>query len=335
MNNYRKYFLKKGIWYILTLVIALSLNFYLPRMIKGNPVDSILSKYKSVGNTDTRKKLYETFTKEFGLDKPLPMQFLIYLKNLTKGDLGTSIMMYPKKVNAVLASALPWTVGLQLPAILCGWLLGNVLGAFAAYKRGVYDKIIFPISLFVTSFPFFIFSIILLYVLGIHFELFPIGGGYDYNLIPALNFEFFKSVIRYHTFPFLSIAIVMIGGQGIGMREMALYELNSDYVKYSKFLGIREWKIIQYVFKNAMLPQITGLGLSLGTMVSGALITELVFNYPGVGTTMFAAIRNLDYPLISGCTLIITLAVLLSNFIIEILYGIIDPRIKSAQLEDS
>ena len=321
MNNYTRFFLKKSFWYLLTLVIALSLNFYLPRMIKGNPVDVIVGKVaKGISDSNTIKKIYDNYYKEYGLDKPLPIQFAVYVKNLAKGDMGTSFSQYPKKVNGILASAVPWTVALQLPAILTGWLLGNILGAFAAYRKGVFDKLVFPACLFISSMPFFVFSI---------------GGGYDFALTPAFNLEFILSVIQHHTLPFLSIVLVTIGGQGIGMREMALYELNADYVQYSKLLGIRESKIIRYVFKNSMLPQITGLALSLGTMVAGALITEIVFNYPGIGTWLFRAIRRLDYPLISGCTLIITLTVLAANFLLEIVYGLVDPRIKASQLEDN
>ena len=336
MNNYIRFFLKKSFWYLLTLVIALSLNFYLPRMIKGNPVDVIVGKVaKGISDSNTIKKIYDNYYKEYGLDKPLPIQFAVYVKNLAKGDMGTSFSQYPKKVNGILASAVPWTVALQLPAILTGWLLGNILGAFAAYRKGVFDKLVFPACLFISSMPFFVFSIILLYLFAIYIPVFPIGGGYDFALTPSFNLEFILSVIQHHTLPFLSIVLVTIGGQGIGMREMALYELNADYVQYSKLLGIRESKIICYVFKNSMLPQITGLALSLGTMVAGALITEIVFNYPGIGTWLFRAIRRLDYPLISGCTLIITLTVLAANFLLEIVYGLVDPRIKASQLEDN
>jgi peptide/nickel transport system permease protein len=336
LNAYAKYFVKKFFWYFLTLVIAVGLNFILPRLIKGNPVSMIVSQMtQGMTDSDTIKRVYETFMKEFGVDKPLGTQFLIYIKNLLTGNLGTSFGLYPKKVTAILASAVPWTIGLQLPAILTGWILGNILGAVAAYKKGVFDKVIFPVALFVNSIPFFTLAIIMLYIFALTLKWFPISGGYDYQMVPRLSLDFFASVIRHHTLPFLSIVLVTIGGQAIGMREMSIYELNSDYVLYSKLLGIRDSKIAKYVFKNAMLPQITGLALSIGTMVGGSLICEIVFSYPGIGTWLFTAIRQLDYPLISGCTLLIALSVLLANFTIEIIYGVVDPRIKAAQMEDS
>lgn len=335
LSVYGKYIVKKFFWYFLTLVIAVTLNFLLPRMIEGNPVSMIVSEMtQGMTDSDTIKRVYETFLVEFGIDKPLWEQFIIYLKNLATGNLGTSFGLYPKPVTEILASAVPWTIGLQLPAILVGWIIGNVLGAVAAYRKGVFDKVIFPVALFVNSIPFFTLAIIMLYVFALSLNWFPLHGGYDYQMVPSLSFEFFASVLRHHTLPFLSIVLVTIGGQAIGMREMSIYELNSDYVLYSKLLGIRDSKIARYVFRNAMLPQITGLALSIGTMVGGSLICEIVFSYPGIGTWMFTAIRQLDYPLISGCTLLIALAVLLANFTIDLIYGWIDPRIKAAQMED-
>jgi peptide/nickel transport system permease protein len=150
-------------------------------------------------------------------------------------------------------------------------------------------------------------------------------------MIPNFSWEFVWSVFVHYQLPFWSIVLISIGGQAIGMRSMAIYELNADYVKYSRFLGIKDRKIIGYVFRNAMLPQITGLALSIGTMVGGALVAEIIFSYPGLGYTMLTAIMGQDYPLISGTTIIITFMVLIANFIIEVLYGLIDPRIKAAQ----
>lgn len=335
MNAYTRYFVKKLFWYVLTLVIAIALNFFLPRMIEGNPVSIIVSQMsQGMTDSDTIKRVYETFMAEFGIDKPIWMQFVIYVKNLFTGDLGTSFGLYPKKVTDILASAVPWTIGLQLPAILVGWILGNILGEVAAYKKGVFDKAIFPVALFINSIPFFTLAIIMLYLFALTLGWFPLSGGYDFQMVPSLSFEFIGSVLRHHTLPFLSIVLVTIGGQAIGMREMSIYELNADYVLYAKLLGIRDSRIARYVFRNAMLPQITGLALSIGTMVGGSLICEIVFSYPGLGTWMFTAIRQLDYPLISGCTLLIAVTVLLANFTIDMIYGLIDPRIKAAQMEE-
>jgi peptide/nickel transport system permease protein len=176
-------------------------------------------------------------------------------------------------------------------------------------------------------------AVILLVVFAVTLEWLPTSGGYGFDMIPNLSWDFVWSVIVHYQLPFWSIVLVIIGGQAIGMRSMAIYELNADYVKFSRFMGIKDRKILRYVFRNAMLPQITGLALAIGTMVGGALVAELIFSYPGLGTTIFSAALGRDYPLIGATALIITLMVLLTTFIIEILYGFIDPRIRAAQTE--
>lgn len=322
-------------WYLLTLVVALMLNFFLPRMIPGNPVDIILNEL-TVGMADTARatQMKQEFHAQLGLDKPLPIQFVNYVMNVFKGDLGRSFNQYPTPVTSILASSLPYTIALQVPAILLGWILGNLLGAKAAYSKGVFDKTVFPVSLFLSSIPAFIFSLVMLYVFAVVLKFFPIGGAYATDILPSLSFTYFFSLIRHWFLPFSALTLIAIGGQAIGMRSMSLYELNADYVLYAKLLGVPDSKVTKYVFKNAVLPQITGLALSLGTMIGGALITEIVFSYPGIGQKMMVAIRNVDYPMISGCTLVVSLTVLVANFIIEIVYGLIDPRVRAAQLEE-
>ena len=334
MRGYKKYFFHKFLWYLLTFVIALIVNFLLPRLIPGNPISLIIAKLtKGMSDTNSAKKIYTTYENEFGLNKPLWQQFIIYIKNLLHGDLGISMGQYPRTVTSILANALPWTIALQLPAILISWLLGNILGAIAAYIKGTFDKVILPAFLFLSCIPSFGFAIVFVWIFAIALKIAPASGGFGFDMIPNLSWSFVLSVIQHYQLPFWSIVVCGIGEQAIGMREMSIYELNADYVKYSRLLGIRDKKIVKYVFKNAMLPQITGLAISIGSMVGGALNTEIVISYPGIGTSMFNAIASNDYTLISGCTLIITLGVLLANFIIEIIYGLVDPRIKATQEE--
>jgi peptide/nickel transport system permease protein len=237
-------------------------------------------------------------------------------------------------VADVIGSSIFWTVLLQLPAIIVGWLIGNFLGALAAYRKSGFDKVLMPSSLFMSSLPAFGMAVILLVVFGVTLEWLPTSGGYGFDMIPNLSWGFIWSVFLHYQLPFWSIVLVLIGGQAIGMRSMAIYELNADYVKFSRFMGIKDRKILRYVFRNAMLPQITGLALAIGTLVGGALVAEIIFSYPGLGTTILTAVLGGDYPLISATALIITMMVLLSTFIIEILYGVIDPRIRAAQMED-
>jgi peptide/nickel transport system permease protein len=188
-----------------------------------------------------------------------------------------------------------------------------------------------PLSIFASGMPAFGMAVVLLVIFGVKLNWFPTSGGYGFDMIPNFSWAFIWSVIVHYMLPFWSIVLIIIGGQAIGMRSMSIYELNSDYVKYSRFMGIKDTKIIRYVFRNAMLPQITGLALALGTMIGGALVAEIIFSYPGLGTTLLNGIMGQDYPLISATTLIITVMVLVATFTIELLYGFIDPRIKAAQ----
>jgi peptide/nickel transport system permease protein len=190
-----------------------------------------------------------------------------------------------------------------------------------------------PVSIFISNLPAFGMAIILLVIFGVDLKWFPTSGGYGFDLIPNFSWNFIWSVIVHYQLPFWSIVLISIGGQAIGMRSMSIYELNADYVKYSRFLGIPDRKIVGYVFRNAMLPQVTGLALSIGTMVGGALVAEIIFSYPGLGSTILTAVMGQDYPLISATTLIITIMVLIATFLVEMVYGVIDPRIKAAQAD--
>jgi peptide/nickel transport system permease protein len=157
-------------------------------------------------------------------------------------------------------------------------------------------------------------------------------GGYGDGLVPEFSWAFISSASYYYVLPFLSIFLVVLGGQAIGMRSMCIYELGTDYVKYAKLLGIQESKILLYMFRNAMLPQLTGLALALGAMVGGALVTEIIFSYPGLGMTVLTAIQTSDYTVITGATLLVTVTVLLANFGVDVLIGFLDPRVRAAQL---
>ncbi len=334
MKGYRQYFSKKLGWFIVTLIVAFLLNFILPRLMPGDPVAVITQKVTQGMSSQTGiQKVYQEYSDLFGTNKPILEQFFLYVKNIMQGNLGISFSQYPRPVADIIAASIWWTIALQFPAILVGWLIGNVLGALAAYLKGGFDKVVLPVSIFVSSFPAFGMAIILLVVFAIQLKWFPISGGYGFDLIPNRSWDFVWSVFTHYQLPFWSIVLISIGGQAIGMRSMSIYELNADYVKYSRFLGIKDRKIIGYVFRNAMLPQITGLALSIGTMVGGALVAEIIFSYPGLGNTILKGVMGQDYPLISAATLIITLMVLSANFIIEILYGVIDPRIKATQAD--
>jgi ABC-type dipeptide/oligopeptide/nickel transport system permease component len=257
-------------------------------------------------------------------------QFFVYIKNVFKGDLGISYSQYPKPVLEIIKESLPWTLAIQAPTIILGWIVGNLLGAFAAYKRGIFDKVFFPCAMFLNGIPFFVFGMLLVALFSITLGWFPAMGAYSPD-IPNLTFSWnsIKSVGFYYVLPFFSVFPILLSGQATGMRSMSIYELGTDYMKYAKWLGLREGKIISYVFRNAMLPQLTGLAQSLGAMVGGALITEMIFSYPGLGMAMLTAIQQNDYATIQGCTLMISTCVLVANFAVDVLIAVFDPRVKA------
>ena len=334
MKGYRRYFGKKLFWFIVTFIAAVLLNFILPRLMPGDPVAVITARTaRNVSDVSAVKQIYASYAEQFGTNKTMWEQFVIYVQNASRGNFGLSFSQYPRPVKDIVLSALPWTIGLQFPAIIIGWLLGNLLGALAAYIRKGFDKVVMPAFLFLSSIPAFGMAVILLVVFAINMKVAPISGGYSYDMIPNLSWDFVKSIFTHYQLPFWSIVLTAIGGQALGMRSMSIYELNADYVKYARFLGIRDKRIVRYVFRNAMLPQVTGLALSIGTMVGGALVAEIIFSYPGLGTTILQGITMADYPLISATTLIVTVMVLIATFVLDLIYAFIDPRVKASQFE--
>jgi len=345
-----RYISLRAIWYFLTFLVALSLNFFLPRL-GSDPVDIMMAQ-SSFSSPEIRKQTEENLRKDFGLivvDNQGNIvrdeagnairaskfsQLLTYVGQVFHGDLGTSFRNQ-KPVAEIIMQALPWTIALQFPAILLGWIFGNSLGALAAYKRGIFDKALFPMALLMSSVPFFVFGMVLVYFFGIVWDVFPAVGAYSLELTPGFSFAFLSSVAYHYVLPFLSIFLILAGGQAIGMRSMGIYELGTDYIKYAKWLGLKETRVLAYLFRNAMLPQLTGLALSIGQMVGGALITEMIFSYPGLGMAMLTAIQNNDYPVIQGVTLLITTCVLLANFTVDILIALLDPRVKQSLSMDA
>lgn len=332
--NFRRYLLRKAAWYAGALLVAIFLNFLLPRLVPGNPVDAIVASLSGGGaEGETLRAIREQYVQAFGLDRSLAEQFLVYLGNLASGDLGTSFALYPAQVRTLIAEALPWTIALQLPAIVIGWLVGNVLGAVAAYRGGGFDRGAFLSALFTSSMPYYCLAILLLYLFAVAIPVLPASGGHSFGAVPEFSSAFLADALTHYWLPFLSLVIVFIGHQAVGMRSMAIYELGSDYVNYGRGLGLRDRTVVRYIFRNATLPQVTGLALSIGSLVGGALITEIVFSYPGIGTLLFNGISQNDYPVVAGITLVIALAVLLANFCVDVAYGVIDPRIRAAGKE--
>jgi peptide/nickel transport system permease protein len=272
--------------------------------------------------------MYTYYTQAFGLDLPIWQQYLHFWNALFHGDLGTSVFLFPQPVIQVIIKAVPYDILLLLPAILLSWFAGNKFGAFAARSKRL-DNTILPIGYILTATPYMWLGILLAWAFGIAIRIFPISGAYDFSMVPNWSWKFIWSVFRHWFLPFISLFLVMFGGWAIGMRNMIIYELEADYSHYLEALGAPRKLIRKYAFNNAVLPQLTGLALQLGVIVSGALATEIVFSYPGIGYLILQAIQNQDYFLLQGCFLFIIIGVLLANFLIDIVYVLIDPRTRA------
>jgi peptide/nickel transport system permease protein len=228
-------------------------------------------------------------------------------------------------VTKVILNAVPYDILLLLPAILLSWFAGNNFGAFAARSKRL-DNTVLPLGYILTATPYMWFGILLAWAFGIVLGIFPISGAYSYALAPSLSWAFIGSLLLHWFLPFASLFLVMFGGWAIGMRNMIIYELEADYSHYLETLGAPRKLVRKYAFRNAMLPQLTGLALQLGVIVAGALATEIVFSYPGIGYLILQAIQNQDYFLLQGCFLFIIIGVLIANFAIDIAYILVDPR---------
>ncbi len=319
----RRYFGRKIAVYLSTFFLAVTIDWAIPRLMPGNPVQNLLSKVAV--RAEAAEVMYGYYTRAFGLDVPIWRQYINFWIALFHGDLGTSVLMFPQKVTIIIMRAVPYSIAILVPSILLSFYAGNKFGAFAARTRWL-DNTLLPLGYILTATPYMWLGILLAWSLGIVVGIFPIAGAYSFAMAPSISWAFIGSILKHWFLPFASLFIVQFGGWAIGMRNMIIYELEADYSHYLEALGAPRKLVRRYAFRNAILPQITGLALQLGVIVAGSLVTEVVFSYPGLGYWILKAIQNQDYFLIQGCFLFIIIGVLIANFIIDIVYVIVDPR---------
>lgn len=322
----RRYFGRKLSIYALTFFVAVTINWMIPRFMPGDPVQTMLA--RAGLRPEASEQMFAYYTELFGLDVPVFEQYVNFWKSLLQGDMGTSIWLFPAPVTEVLIAALPYTLALLLPAITLSWIAGNKFGAYAARKQRL-DNTLLPLGYVLTATPYMWLALILAFALGTAAGWFPLSGAYSLTLRPALTWTFIGSLLHHWFLPFLTLFLVSFGAWAIGMRNMIIYELETDYADYLETLGAPRRLVRRYAFRNAMLPQLTGLALQLGIIVAGALVTEIVFNYPGLGYLILQAIENRDFFLLQGAFLFVVVGVLLANFAIDIVYVIVDPRTRT------
>lgn len=325
------YFLRKVGFYAVALWAALTLNFAIPRLMPGDPVDILLAKLQQRGGA-VSPEARAAFAALLGGDtsEPLWSQYVHYLGNLLHGDLGISVSYYPATVTEVIGTSMPWTIMLVGISTILAAGLGVLLGAIVGWKPGSWLDSLVPATTLLSAVPYFWLALLLVYVLSTLLGWFPVQGGYDVALTPGWNGEFIGSAIRYGFLPALTIVLASIGGWLLGMRNMMVSTLSEDYVLTAQAKGLKPRTILRsYAARNAMLPSVAGFAISLGFVVSGSVITEQVFSYPGIGSRLLGAVSNNDFALMQGVFLYITLAVLGANLVVDLLYGVIDPRTRA------
>ena len=325
-----RYFLRKLLIYGLTFVAAVSIDWAIPHLMPGNPVLTLMGRLQ-IRNEQVAQHTYATYMRSFNLDLPLWKQYFYFWVSLFHGDLGTSILQYPSSVTSIIVHAVPYTLGLLIPSILLSWYVGNKIGALAA-RRKVLDNTALPFAYALTATPYMWLAIILVWLFAVVWQVFPVGFAYSPTADKGWTVGFALNVAHHWVLPFLSLFLISLGGWAIGMRNLIIYELEADYSHYLAALGAPTKLVRRYAYRNALLPQITGLALALGAVVAGAIVVEIVFSYPGLGTLTLQAIQNRDYFLIQGIFLFVIIGVLIANFVIDIAYVMIDPRTRAGML---
>ena len=337
---------KKVLFLFVAIFISMTFTFIFPRLMPSSPVDIMLGKIaggeaSAIGQTTQQPSgiegsrlevLRRIYTEKFGINQPLIVQYIDFWKRFFTMDFGLSYWRYPTEVSQLIMEALPWTLALIIPVVPVGFFVGNWIGSRAAYHRGKVDKALYFVLMFLSQAPYYWFALIFMLVFGVKLKLFPLFGAYNIDkwIYPVPTLECFLDVAWHYCLPFLSLVGLGIGGTGVGMRAMTLYEMESDYIQYSKQLGFRKSKLRKYSVRNAILPNFTWLPVVLSSLVGQTLLVEIIFGYPGLGNLAYQAVFNMDYPLIEATFILTVAIVLVGNFICDVLYGILDPRIGSS-----
>jgi len=316
---------RRTAFYIVTAIVAITVNFFIPRLMPGNPALAVLGRVQA----EESKQAIAALELQYGVQTKTGLwgQYVQYWVHLLHGNLGTSLNFYPASVGGLIRAALPWTIGLVGVATVISFVLGTLLGVAAAWRRGSWLDGLLPAMTFFQAAPYFFVAILAVALFATKLGWFPANSGYDTTTLnPGLDWAFLSNLLDHAVLPAVTIVLASIAGWVIGMRNMMITTMDEDYVLLAQAKGLPSRRVISYAARNALLPSVAGFSLAIGFIVSGALLTEIVFSYPGVGYLLFTAIGSDDYPLLQGIFLIITLAVLLANLAADFVYVFLDPR---------
>lgn len=328
------YLLKRVGLFLLVVWLGVTINFFLPRLAPGDPIQEYLGQLAQQGMFvgDPSAGFVEEYRAKFGLDKPMWQQYINYWIDVSQFNFGLSVTDYPVEVTRVIRAALPWTLGLLTTATLIGFVLGTLFGALMVAAPGPWKRLLAwttPFVMIVHSIPYFLLGIVLIALFAFTWAFFPLGGGYTLGESPEFSLNGLFTIVKHAFLPALSLVAVAAGGWAIVMRSMIVIVQGEDYVQMSRAMGLKPWRVFYtYQVRNALLPQITFLALSLGFIVSGSALVEVVFVYPGIGTILLDAITVKDLPLLQLILLVVIIVVTLFLILLDIVYPILDPRIR-------
>ena len=333
MRFIRRYLVPRLLQYVLVTWLGITVVFAIPRLLPGDPVKSMvatLTARSSQLDPDDVERMVNSLRQMYGLDQGLFQQYIQFWKNLSTGDFGPSLFQFPTPVIQLIGQSLPWTAALLLVTTLIGWAVGNVLGGLAGYFPGARVlKILDGMVMLVRPIPYYVWALTLLILFAYLIPVFPLGGGYAVGRDMVLTWSFVGNVLKHAVLPALSLSVLGAAVNHQTMRLIIRGVKEEDYIRYAKIGAVKEGTVFfRYAMRNAILPQITGLTLSLGQIFGGALITEMVFGYPGLGFLLYRAIVNVDYNLLMGITTISIVAITTSILLVDILYPLFDPRIR-------
>ncbi|MBB5113970.1 ABC transporter permease [Micromonospora chalcea] len=324
-----RFLLQRVAFYLFTAWAAITLNFFIPRMVPGDPVQSLISRNQGRISADAIASLRVLF----GLDsdRSLWEQYVAYWGQLLRGDLGMSFTFFPAPVSEVIGNSLPWTVGLVGVTTIVSFLLGTALGVGAGWRRGSWIDGLLPATTFLSSIPYFWLGLVAIALFAGPGSFFPSSGGYEPGLVPAFDAYFVPSAIQHSILPAATILVSSMSGWILSMRNMMVTVASEDYITVAHAKGLSERRVaLSYAARNALLPNVSGFALSLGFIVGGTLLVEIVFSYPGLGFQLFQAVGSKDYPLMQGIFLIITISVLVANLLADVAYLLLDPRTRKS-----
>src|SRR5882724_1674984 len=323
------FIVRRLVFYIVAAWVALTANFFIPRAMPGNAVENIMSKFPNL-----QPAAYRALQAMLGVGHPgsLLHQYWSYLVDVFHFNFGTDVVEYPAQVSTLLGETIPWTLTLVGSATVIAFVIGTGLGILAGWRHGGWLDRVLPGLMFFQAVPYFFLALILLDLLAVTVHVFPLGQGYAGGLIPGWHWDFIGSAIYHSILPAFTIVLTSVAGWMLQMRNVMITTIGEDYVLAAQAKGLRSHRVVlTYAARNAFLPQLQGFGLALGFVVSGAIIMEIVFSYPGIGLLLLNAVTSNDFPLMQAIFLVITFAVLLANLVVDLVIVFVDPRARSRE----